>query len=178
MKHRIKNTLRGMSQHLGIKVKFVDYFADDVHGKLLPREKRILINARKSRNEHLFTLLHELGHYLIHFKNSPKKHHPRFLEFNWKNDWLLNLCSKIRRSMRYYFNSTNGKEFEADLWAFGAFIYFVKHLGCRNDLLTFLDRHPEKSRAFLIAALGVTVSDIKTRIRKIATILLAPVITL
>jgi hypothetical protein len=178
MKHQIKNALRGMSKHLGIKVKFVDYFGDDVHGKLLPREKRILINARKPRNEHIYTLLHEIGHFLIHFKSLPRKHHPRFFDINWKMEWLANLCSKIRRYFRFVFNKASGKEWEADLWAMCAFIYFAKRIGCRDELRVFLDRHPEKSKIFLLAAFGVAYSDTKTTIKKVGHSIAMPFQTL
>ena len=87
MKHRKKNLLRDMAKHLGLKIVFVSYFTNDVHGKLLPREKRILINAHKPRYEHTFTLLHEIAHYLLHFKNFTRKRHARFLDINWKIDY-------------------------------------------------------------------------------------------
>lgn len=177
MKHRTKNTLREMAKHLGLKVKFVSYFSDNVHGKLLPREQRILINARKPRCEHIFTMLHEIGHFLIHFQNAPRKHHPRFFEIHWKTEWLACLCSRIRRHLRYFFNKEGGKEWEADLWAMCAFIYFAKRIGCRDDLLTFLDRHPEKSGSFFLAAFGVAYSDAKTLIKKLPKMLFSLFIT-
>jgi hypothetical protein len=178
MKHRIKNTLRGMSKHLGIKVKFVDYFDDDVHGKLLPREKRILINARKPRNEHIFTLFHEIGHYLIHFKSPPRKRHPRFCDVKWEADWLARLCSQLRRYFRFIFNSKAGKEWDADLWAMCAFLYTARHCGFRNELVTFLERHPEKTNVFLLAVCGAVYSGTKKRIEKIRQAVVMPFQTL
>jgi hypothetical protein len=174
MKHRIKNTLREMSQNLGIKVKFVDYLGDDVHGKLFPREKRILINAHKPRCEHIFTLLHEIGHYLVHFQSSPRKHHPRFFDIHWKTEWLANLCSKVRRYFRFIFNKESGKEWEADIWAMCAFIYFAKLIGCRRDLWMFLKRHPEKTSTFLLSVVGVVCSDSLKKIKKIWHVLRIP----
>ena len=167
MKHRIKNTLRGISQHLGIKVKFVDYFGDDVHGKLLPRERRILINARMPRNEHIFTLFHEIGHYLIHFKSLPRKRHPRFCDVKWKADWLARLSSKLRRYFRFIFNREAGKEWEADVWAMCAFVYTARHFGFRDELITFLKRHPEKTQIFLLAVYGNIYGGTKTTIQNI-----------
>ena len=165
-KHRIKNTLRGMAKHLGIKVKFVHYLDDDTHGKLFPREKRILINARKSRNEHIYTLLHEIGHFWVHFKHPKQKHHPRIFDINWKAEWLANQCSKVRRYYRFIFNIESGKEWEADVWAMCAFIYLARRITCRRELLEFLCRHPEKRKGFLLAAAGTVYSDTKTRIKK------------
>jgi hypothetical protein len=166
MKYRIKNTLRGLAKHFGLKVKFVCYLKDDVHGKLLPREKRILINAHKPRHEHVFTLLHEIGHFLMHFKSLPRKHHPRFFDIHWKTEWLANLCSKVRRYFRYIFSKESGKEWEADLWAMCAFVYLAKHLGCRDELRAFVNRHPEKANLFRLVEVAVVYGDTKTRIQK------------
>jgi hypothetical protein len=80
--------------------------------------------------------------------------------------------------MRYLFNKTSGKEWQADLWAFCAFIYFARHFGCRKDLLTFLDHHPEKSGSFCLSALGVAYSDTKTGIKKVGHALAMPFQTL
>ena len=99
-----------MSKYIGIKVKFVDYLGDDVHGKLLPREKRILINARKPRTEHIFTLLHEIGHFLVHVKKTHTLRNPRFLEIHWKSERLANFFSKVRRGVRFFRNRQSGKE--------------------------------------------------------------------
>jgi hypothetical protein len=177
MKHQIKKALRGLAKHFGLKVKYVSYFSDDVHGKLLPRERRILINAHKPRCEHIFTLLHEIGHFLLHFKMQNRKHHPHFLEIPWKTEWLAGLCSKVKRSLRYAFNKESGKEWEADLWAFCAFIYFANQFGCRDDLLAFLDRHPKKRGSFYLAGFGIAYSRIKNCLSKFQKMLLAPFIS-
>lgn len=174
MKHKTKNMLRAMTKQVGLKAKIVNYLGDDVHGVLLPREKRILINANKPRNEHIYTLLHEIGHFLIHFKNLPTKHHPRFLDIHWETAWLARLCSKVRRYLRFIFNKQSGKEWEADLWAMCAFIYFAKRIGCRDELRVFLGRHPEKFKMFLLAGYGIAYCDTKTRIKKIGHALAIP----
>jgi IrrE N-terminal-like domain len=174
MKLKTKNTLRLMAGHLGLKVKFVGYFSDDVHGKLLPLEKRILINAHKPRYEHTFTLLHEIGHNLLHFKNPHRKFHARFLENKSKIKWLVKFCSKVRRTMHIHFARENSREWEADLWAFCAFIYVVKLAGGRDDLVTLLEHHPEKFWVFMLAGAGVIFSGIKKRITTATQFLLKP----
>jgi hypothetical protein len=177
MKYKTKNTLRALAKYLGLKVKFVSYFSNDVHGKLLPREKRILINAHKPRCEHIFTMLHEIGHFLLHFQNAPRKHHPRFLDHHGQTEWLTGLRSKARRYLRFIFNKESGKEWEADLWAFCAFGYFAKQVGCLDDLVAFLDRHPEKYGSFCLAMLGVAYSRTKACLSKFPKMLLAPLST-
>lgn len=174
MKQKTKNTLRDNAKHVGLKYKFVSHFSDDVHGKLLPREKLILINAHKPRYEHTFTLLHEFGHYLLHCNSLPRKHHLRFTEIDWKIEWLTDICSIVRRYSRRLFAKDSSKEWEADLLAFLMFILLAKAAGCWNDLFAFLEHHPEKIWTFLLAALVITYGGIKTRIQKIPQTLLIP----
>lgn len=174
MKYRVKNTLRAMAREIGLTVVFVTYFGDDVHGRLLPREKRILINAHKPRTEHVFTMLHEIGHYLIHFKNPHRKHHPWIFDLQCKIGWLASLCSKVRRHYRFIFAREAGREWEADLWAFCAFIVLAKRIGCFDYLARFLDQHPEKLKTFSLAALGVAYGGAKSWCQKTVTTLGLP----
>ena len=156
-----------------MKVKFVDFFPDDVHGKLLPREKRVLINAHKPRYEHTFTLLHEIGHLVIHFITPHRKHHPRFLEIAWKNEWLDDLCSKGRRIMRRLYSRDTARNGRLIFGRFALF-YLANATGCRDDMLSFLDHHPEKFWAFMLAAGSVFYCGIKYRITKPFKMLLKP----
>jgi len=161
MKQRKKNILREMARHLRLKVAFVSYFDDQTHGKLMPREGRILINANKPRQEHIFTMLHEIGHFLLHFKNPPRKHHPRVFDVAGKIEWLANFCSNLRRQMRFHFNKASGKEWEADLWALCAFAYLARHFGFREELFSFLQRHPEKQWSYRLVKSAMFYCDCK-----------------
>jgi len=164
MKVRIKNLLRETAKHLGLTVKFVSYLADNIHGKLLPRERRILINANTPRYEHVFTLLHECGHYLLHFnRRAPRRHCPWYLKFNWKIDAIAKIASKLRRIIRFAFNSKRGREWEADAWAMCGLIYLRK-FGGRSDLTAFLNHHPEKKWIYRLAATATVYSETKKRI--------------
>ena len=171
MKHRTKNVLRAMAEHLRLKVCFVSYFDDRIHGKLLPREGRILINAHKPREEHIFTLLHEFGHYLMHYKSPPRKHHPRVFDIKPRINWLKNFCSKLRRQMRFYFGKESGKEWEADLWAMCAFVYLARLVGCREELAAFLERHPVKRWDYWLVKTAIFYCDWKNRISNVRKVL-------
>jgi hypothetical protein len=163
-----------MADELGLKVKFVGYFSDDVYGKLLPREKRILINANKPRYEHIFTMLHEFGHFVIHFKNLQRKIYPRWVNIRWKIEWLVDLCSKLRRYWRYVLNKESSKEWLADFWAMIGFILVSNWIGNSDDLMAFLNHHPEKTRLYFLALAAVIYGGIKRRIEKIPRLLLVP----
>ncbi len=174
MKRKTKNMLRAIAKHFGLKIVFVSYFTVDVQGLLLPREKRILINAHQPRCEHIFTLLHEVGHYIRHVLNPHRTHHPRVFEDHWKINFLAEFSMHVRRYYRFIFNRASGKEWEADLWAMCAFICLAKTTGCRSEFSAFLKRHPEKTNVYLLATCGTIYSAIKTRVRHICRCLLLP----
>ena len=48
--------LRGMARFFGLKIAYVNYFAPDLQGMLLPREKRILIFAQPLRHQRVQTV--------------------------------------------------------------------------------------------------------------------------
>jgi hypothetical protein len=174
MKHQKKNILRELAKHFGIKVKFVHHLPNDIHGVLLPREKRILINAHKPRVEHVYTLLHEIGHWVVHFSKTVRLKPPRYLEIHWRIEGVALFFSKVRRTLRYFLNKESGKEWTADLWALCTFIYLAKHLGYRDDLTNFLYRHPEKMSLFYLAAFGLFFGNAKARVHKMSKVLLLP----
>ena len=159
MKHRVKKTLRELTTHFGVKVKYVGYFGAETHGKLMPREKTILINAHKSRPEHVFTLLHELGHYVLHVLNPYRKFHPRWCVLNWRVQFMANFCSKIRRYMRFNFRKKAGREWEADMWALCAFWLLARRFGAREEFFAFLKRHPEKHWKFVLVGTVTIYQD-------------------
>jgi hypothetical protein len=165
VKLRTKNTLRALAQHLGLKVIFVSYLAPNVHGRLLVREKRILINAHKPRHEHIFTLLHEIGHFVQHVLNVRHWRHPRIFDTRWRIDFLTSICSQARRYFRYIFATENAKEWEADLWAMCAFVYLVKMIGGRDELAAFLKHHPEKRWSYRLAVGAAWYCELKKRLQ-------------
>jgi IrrE N-terminal-like domain len=174
MKRKTKNILREMAKHLGLKVVFVSYLTADVHGKFLPREKRILLNAAKARYEHVYTMLHELGHFLIHVRKCvPNTYNCWYLNRRWKIDAIAALASRVRRHIRFIFNKQSGKEWEADLWAMCALIYLRKFIG-RSYLTAFLHRHPEKTSVFLLAACGFIYRTVQQRTKTAFRILCKP----
>ncbi|HEY3855598.1 MAG TPA: ImmA/IrrE family metallo-endopeptidase [Verrucomicrobiae bacterium] len=161
MKFTTKNILRETAKQLCLKVRFVDYLLENVYGKLLPRERRILINANKPRYEHVYTLLHEFGHYLLHFKQiKPRRLSPWYLNINWKIEAVADIAAKVRRGVRLAFHSEKGKEWEADLWAMCGFVY-LKKFGASTDLAAFLKRHPEKRWIYRLVATTGVYTEIK-----------------
>jgi IrrE N-terminal-like domain len=172
MKYTTKQALRVMTKQLRLKVKFVDYFPDDTHGRLIPREKRILVNARKPHYEHVFTILHEIAHYVLHVLKKNLLLMPWYLKRRWESASLAKMIRLLRRYVRFRFSTERSKEKQADLWAFMAFILVAKCAGTSSELRAFVDRHPEKFWIFYSAALAVAYGGIKTRIHNMMHTLL------
>ena len=174
MKFTTNSFLRAMARHLGFQVKFVGYLPDNEHGRLIVLERRILINAHKPRFEHIFTVLHEIGHIMMHVRNQNRVCQHPWLHRFWNIEWIDSFVAKVRRHVRRLFNKDEAREWEADLWAMCAFFYIVGIFGNKNDLLTFLDHHPEKTKLFFLVGAIVTYTNLKIRIKKISQRLLTP----
>lgn len=119
-------------------------------------------------------MLHEIGHFLLHCNKPRRAYHPRILDLNCENARLAAKVSILRRYFRYIFNCSSGKEREADRWALAAFILFAKHYGARDELMTFLERHPEKFKLFLLVAGGSMYCNAKTHLKKLGYLLISP----
>jgi len=174
MKYTTKQAVRVMTKQLRLKVRFVDYFPDDTHGLLLPLEKRILVNARKPRYEHVATILHEIAHYVLHVLNDNRFPWPWYLKRYWRFSYFAKMRSTLRRYVRYRFSTERSKEQQADLWAIMAFILVARCARSFSELIAFIDHHPEKFWIFCVAVFGVTYGGLKSRIRKITDTLLIP----
>ena len=143
-----------------------DYLPDDEHGRLIVRERRILINAHKPRYEHIFTVLHEIGHIIMHVRNQNRVHQHPWLHRFWNIVLIDNFVAKVRRHVRMIFNKDSGREWEADLWAMCAFLYVTKVFKNPYELTTFIWHHPEKSPMVTLAAAGVALTHIKIEIKE------------
>jgi hypothetical protein len=109
-------------------------------------------------------MLHEIGHYIHHVLNAHRKRHPRIFDIRWNINLMVNLSKKMKRYFRFMFHKESGKEWEADLWAMCAFVYLAKRIGCRDELTSFLNRHPEKKWMYRLVTSVIVYCDCKTRI--------------
>lgn len=139
------------------------YFDDQTHGKLLVLEKRILINVHKPRVERFYTILHELGHYIIHHLNPPRDYSPGYMRHKWQRDSINKFFKKVRRYLHFIFQCSAGKEWEADLWALCAFWLLAKQSGDKMDLRIFLSNHPEKLQLFALVRIVSGYQSVKKR---------------
>jgi hypothetical protein len=59
------------------------------------------------RCEHVYTLLHEVGHYLLHFKRiKPRRLSPWYLNINWKIDAVADIAAKVRQCVGLFISKS------------------------------------------------------------------------
>ena len=80
---------------------------------------------------------------------------------------MADLCSKIRRYMRFNFRKEAGREWEADLWALCAFWLLARRFGAKEELSEFLKRHPEKHWQFALVFVSTVYQDGRKRIKNL-----------
>jgi len=156
------NTEQGLSrfaEYFDLQIEYVDDLPDNVPGFLQPGLdlNYILINANKPRSDQVFTIAHELAHYVMHLNRPPKDFAPWYLKIQWENKWL----SKFSRMASRWLRLKLTPEWQADVWAF----IFLFHIGARDDLIAITEMYPKKSGMFWYAALFVTYHGITQRIK-------------
>ncbi len=91
----------------------------------------------------------------------------------WSIEAVRKFAQRLKRTLRYQIYKRGGDEWEADLWAFCAFVYLNKYVGC-EDLNTFLKHHPERRWAYRLVAVSAKYSDIKKRVATVCKSLKEP----
>jgi hypothetical protein len=144
MNKRTAKILRGLAEHIRVKIKYIGGMPDGFFGFADPRSRIIAINANKPHDEHVFTILHELAHFLLHFDQPYRLLAPRWVDRPYKSTFMVENTYKLKRMLRRRF----GREWQADLWALMAF----PMVGTPDELGTFFSRHPRKMPLFFLGA--------------------------
>jgi hypothetical protein len=146
----------------------VDDLPDKVAGFLQSGSdpRYIFVNARKSPSEQVFTIAHELAHYIMHLDRKPWVIRPWYLKIKWQAPLAVRISGRLERLVRLGF----GREWQADLWA----LAFLWEIGATDDLLAFMDSHPEKSALCWTTGLVMVYVRIKRRIKDFFQILFYP----
>lgn len=161
MKVRTKKYLRQLARGFGCQIKYVDYLPDDTHGKLIPCEGRIIINTRKPQCEHVFTILHEIGHMVIDVKGTLGTRQHWLMTRQTRIDQVDELLRKIRRRIYLLHLKQKGRERDVDIWAMLAFCFLVNHGMARAEFLEFLERNPDKISLMIQAQTALMFNNLK-----------------
>lgn len=154
MNPEILKRLMALSEHLGMKVEMAKDMPKLFCGCQHPDAPVAVINLDQPQPEVIFTFLHELGHFVLHYKNPRPQNTHWLVNRPYENELMADIAYKTRRTLRQKFT----KEWMADLWALSAFAV----IGLPDDLKTFLKAHPEKCGLFCLVMMG----HVKVRIGK------------
>jgi hypothetical protein len=154
MNAEIQKKLVALADEAGMNVESAQNMPPSFCGCQHTQAPIAIIDPNQPQHEQIFTFLHELGHFVLHYKHSHPVRMPWYLNRPYKNEILGEAAYATRRALRLKL----GKEWQADLWAMCLFC----QLGCPDDLKAFLKQHPEKRPLFYLAVVG----HVKTRIGK------------
>lgn len=139
MNQRRPMTVEGLAtEYFRLALEHRTDLPDSVGGYLDPATcpSFIAVNANQPRCEQLFTIGHELGHYIRDHNRSRRKF----------QHWLLDLRCETRigklyvRYMRHLINRFLPREAEADLIA----VHVMQCFAPQTEVRAFLERHPDK----------------------------------
>jgi hypothetical protein len=157
MTRKTKLSLRRFAASLGLRIKYVSVLPHKICGFLDPASRTIIVNAKKSKSDHAFTIAHEIAHYVLHTQRLHRIKLPWYLKHQWKSPKMRRF-SKL--TARVYFRGFN-VERQADMWAFATLLYF----GAKDDIQVIFNQHPDKRSAFFLCAAACIYTEIKFRLK-------------
>ncbi len=168
MRRKIKLFLRSQADYHGLAIRYANNLPPNVAGLLAPAEwpDTIVINANRTKNDHAFTILHEIGHFVLHYERSHRVRFPSYLTRKWKSKRMI----RFSRLLRYVVARKMGQEVQADAWAFCALL----GEGALNEALAICAQQPEKRWAFRLAFASSVYAGIKRRFKAVLRTLLQP----
>jgi hypothetical protein len=168
MTRKTKLFIRALADHLRLRIKYVNDLPAKVPGFLDPSKasRTIVVNASKSKSDHAFTILHEVAHYILHYKRSHRTRLPWWLARKWKSKPMIRFSKTTKRIA----SRTLNDERQADLWAFCALF----QIGATDDVLDIVGQYPEKNSTFWLSFVGCIYSGIKFRVKRAFRTILHP----
>ncbi len=106
MTRKTKQLLRDFAGGHGLRIKYASGMSPKVSGFLdpSPASRTIVLNATKSKSDHAFTIAHEIGHYILHYRRSHRLHLPWYLTRQWKSRRMVRFSKLITRVFFRNFN--------------------------------------------------------------------------
>ena len=140
MNPEIQKNLCNRARHAGLELNFVEGMPIRFYGCQHTEAPIAVINSDQPQCEQIFTILHEIGHFELHYKKNFKIHIPAVLNRPYENELLSEVTHKTKRVIQQKLY----QEWLVDLWAICAFF----EIGCPDDFKEFFRRHPEKFKLF------------------------------
>ena len=159
MTRKTKLTIRALAHHLRLRIKYAS-MTPKVAGFLDPSRasRTIVINANKSKSDHVFTILHEIAHFILHFERSHRIRLPSYLTRQWKSKPMM----RFSQATKHLVSRKLNLEWQADMWAICALL----HIGATDDLQAILTQYPEKTGIACLSVVGTIYAGIKSRLKR------------
>jgi len=159
MTRKTKQFVRAIAHHLRLRIKYANMIPK-VAGFLDPSKasRTIVINATKSKSDHVFTILHEIAHYILHYERSHRMRLPWYLTRQWNANPMARFSKATKRLVSRKLNP----EWQADMWAMCALL----HIGAADDFQAILTQYPEKTGLACLCVAGTIYAGIKSRLKK------------
>ena len=157
-------TVYDIADYFGLAIEYADILPDTVCGHLDPANepRYIVVNPAFPRHEQVFTIAHEIAHYVLHGHRPPREYFRGLLDGQWKSRRITRAAEILRRWLRRHFDA----EWHADLYALGLLGQLKGH---RHDLKDHLQHHPQKSVLFFVVSLAFVFGGLRRRLRSAFT---------
>ena len=144
-------TIFDLADYFGLRIDFRDDLPANNAGFLPSADEPqyIAVNPGLPHCEQVFTIAHELCHFLSDHKRPHRKFRSRLLNGQYKSRRLKIWVA----SVRIFTNKMLPRELEADMFAMS---WLVQREGGKV-LKEFIDRHPEKTWLYLLVAMDSLV---------------------
>jgi hypothetical protein len=161
MTRKTKQIVRAYAAYNELRIKYVSDLPPAVPGFLDPSKasRTIVVNANRSKSDHVFTILHEIAHFILHFERSHRMRLPWYLTRQWKSKRMIRLSQILRR----FVSRKLSKETQADTWAFCV----LSQIGATDDVQAILTEYPEKTGVFCLCVFSCIYAGIKGRIKRV-----------
>lgn len=151
--------INDVATYFGLTISYVDEIPSGVCGLLSPfcDPPVIVVSRSQPKPEQVFTIAHELGHYLLHSDGRRLLRAKGLFARRWESRFMAMWSKASRRYARKLITL----ETEADGWAICA----LMQLGQRDVLRYYLERHPERIGWCCLFACSRILSRVKSCIR-------------
>jgi hypothetical protein len=144
-------TISDVADYFGLRIELRDDLPANSGGYLDSHKEPqyIAVNRNLPLCEQIFTIAHEICHYINHHNKPRRKYRNRLLD----RQYTSRRAKFLVRCMRQGVNRFLPIETEADMFAMSWLIYF----GTPEDRREFIDRHPEKTWLFFAVTIDALI---------------------
>jgi hypothetical protein len=136
MDAKLQKLLSDLGKCVGLTLDFPDGAPIRISGYQNADEPFFLISVDRPDSELIFAILQKIGLVPVQGESFWAGKFPWYINRSYENETVGDIAYKTRRALKQNLN----REWRAGLWAMCVYT----QVGCPNEFLDFLQRHPEK----------------------------------